>query len=385
MSSIVLASTEVTAAIVAVAATAATLLLALVGWSISRRARHDDEDRIASLVRDLDSRMEEMGRELSQALERARDETRRGRLAGDLAGTLDLEDVMRKTLEAATGVPGTDAALISVESVEGEPLSTAIGLSDSELEYYAVGPAPSGSRVRSMIVEYDGGFDPRPGAEPPVTVGLAVPINTALERLGLLTIYTRGDPTVFSESQLRELEDIAARAAPPLQNARRFREARQLADLDGLTSLHNRRYFHETLAREVSRAHRYGRRLALLVLDLDNLKAINDQYGHLSGDAALNEVAQRIRSVVRSADVPCRVGGDEFAVILPESGLEDADQLYRRLQAEISVNPVVDGARVLVSGGVAELRAQEDPTVLYQRADEALYRAKEAGRGRLSA
>src|SRR5439155_13434760 len=117
---------------------------------------------------------------------------------------------------------------------------------------------------------------------------------------------------------------------PAIDNARRFREARQLADLDALTNLHNRRYFHETLARECARAHRYDRRLALVVFDIDDFKAINDRIGHLAADAVLAAVAERLQSVVRSADVACRVGGDEFAVILPESALADAEQLYRR-------------------------------------------------------
>src|SRR5207248_8186529 len=125
-----------------------------------------------------------------------------------------------------------------------------------------------------------------------------------------------------------------------VENARRFREARKLADLDALTELHNRRYFHETLGREVVRAQRYGRRLALVVFDLDDFKDVNDRIGHLAGDAVLAEAAARVRDVVRSADVPCRVGGDEFAVILPESALADADQLYRRIQAAVSSRPI---------------------------------------------
>src|SRR5207237_10070449 len=120
---------------------------------------------------------------------------------------------------------------------------------------------------------------------------------------------------------------LAKRAGPAIGNARRFREARQLADLDALTGLHNRRYFHETLAREVARAHRYGRQLALVIFDLDDFKAINDRIGHLSGDGVLAETAERVRDVVRSADIACRVGGHDFAVILPDSSTADADHL----------------------------------------------------------
>ena len=156
---------------------------------------------------------------------------------------------------------------------------------------------------------------------------------------------------------IRELEELAKRAGPAIENARRFREARKLADLDALTGLHNRRYFHETLAREVARAQRYSRQLALIVFDLDDFKAINDRIGHLSGDAVLAETAERVRDVVRSADIACRVGGDEFAVILPESSTADADQLYHRLRGAVSSRPVGQAGRLFLSAGIAELLA----------------------------
>src|SRR5205823_14021587 len=113
---------------------------------------------------------------------------------------------------------------------------------------------------------------------------------------------------------------IAHLAAPALDNAYRFREARRLADTDALTGLRNRRFFYETLQRECKRARRYGRSLALLVLDLDDFKAINERVGHLAGDDVLAETAARVRGALRASDVACRVGGDEFAVILPEAG-----------------------------------------------------------------
>ena len=124
---------------------------------------------------------------------------------------------------------------------------------------------------------------------------------------------------------------LARRAGPALENARRYSEARELAELDSLTGLHNRRLFYEFLAREIARAHRYERHLALIVLDLDDFKRINDRIGHLGGDGVLADVAERIRLVVRTTDIPCRVGGDEFAVILPESTRDDAELLADRL------------------------------------------------------
>ncbi len=177
------------------------------------------------------------------------------------------------------------------------------------------------------------------------------------------------------------LEDLAASCGPAVENARRFREARKLADLDALTNLHNRRYFHDTLAREVARAHRYNRRLALVVFDIDDFKAINDRVGHLAGDAVLAQLAERVRSVVRSADIACRVGGDEFAVVLPESTLTDAEQLYRRLQFAVSTRATGPAERLHLSAGIAELAPEDDAVSFFERADEALFRAKETGKG----
>jgi diguanylate cyclase (GGDEF)-like protein len=97
----------------------------------------------------------------------------------------------------------------------------------------------------------------------------------------------------------------------------------------------------------------------------------------------LAETAERVRDVVRSADIACRVGGDEFAVILPESSAGDADQLYHRLRGAVSSRPVGQAGRLFVSAGVAELESNDDPTAFFERADEALYRAKELGKGQV--
>src|SRR2546423_1059250 len=213
--------------------------------------------------------------------------------------------------------------------------------------------------------------------------GLAVPIQAENGSIGFIAVFSRSRSHTWDEDEVRMLETLALRAGPAIENANRFREARQLADLDALTGLHNRRFFHETLARECARAHRYERKLSLIVFDLDDFKDVNDRIGHLAGDAVLAEAGERVRDVVRTADIACRVGGDEFAVILPESSIGDADQLYRRIQNAISSRPLGQGGKLFLSAGVAELRAEDDPVSIFQRADDALYRAKEAGKGRV--
>jgi diguanylate cyclase (GGDEF)-like protein len=359
------------------------LLLALlvVRW----RSDSSADERVAEVVASLNARMDELGRELAGALERAEEEGRRSRIFGELAGTIDLDEVLSRTLEAAGALEGADAALIMLPDPQGaKPLVATLGLSVEEAERHAITGPPDGRLARSISMSYTypelerGDRD-----EAVISSGLAVPLPGESSTLGYLTIFTRTRGHQYSDEDVRQLESLAVHAGPAIENANRFREARQLADLDALTGLHNRRFFHETLARECARAHRYERNLSLIVFDLDDFKDVNDRIGHLAGDAVLAEAGERVRDVVRTADVACRVGGDEFAIILPESSIGDADQLYRRIQNAISSRPLGQGGKLFLSAGVAELRAEDDPVSLFQRADDALYRAKEAGKGRV--
>jgi diguanylate cyclase (GGDEF)-like protein len=362
-------------------ALAATVLVAVV-FLLGRRSGGSAEAKLNAVAAQIDERMQAMVHDLSAALERAQEENRRSRVLGELAGTIDLDEVITRTLDATGALRGADAVVVSVGGGE-DALVGSTGLGVSEPAGAIAGP-PDGSRPRSISVEYEyGPGEPQGG--PPIRAGVAVPLTSQGEQLGYLSAYSRTGREAFGDAGTAELEELALRAGPAIDNARRFREARQLADLDALTGLHNRRYFHETLAREVARAHRYNRSLALVVFDLDDFKAINDRIGHLAGDGVLAEAADRVRDVVRSADVACRIGGDEFAVILPESSLKDADQLYKRLEQAISTRPVGQAGRLHLSAGVTDLRPDDDTISFFERADEALYRAKGSGKGMIVA
>src|SRR4051794_34790740 len=361
------------------------LLLALlvVRW----RSDAKTDERVAEVVQGLNQRMDELGRELAGALERAEEEGRRSRIFGELAGSIDLDEVLARALEAAAALDGADAGLVMLPDAQGgKPLVATLGLSVEEAERHAITGPPDGRLARTITMSYtypELEQQPGNGDDDVIHAGLAIPLPGESQTLGYLTVFTRTPEHEFSDEDVRQLEALAMRAGPAIENANRFREARQLADLDALTGLHNRRFFHETLARECARAHRYERKLSLIVFDLDDFKDVNDRIGHLAGDAVLAEAAERVRDVVRTADIACRVGGDEFAVILPESSIGDADQLYRRIQNAISSRPLGQGGKLFLSAGVAELRAEDDPVSIFQRADDALYRAKEAGKGRV--
>jgi diguanylate cyclase (GGDEF)-like protein len=373
---------EVSTVGIAVAASAAVLLVALVIVVVrGRRRRRSDRQELLARVSELNAHMESIVRELSASLARAQEENRRTRFLGELSGSIDLDEVLARTLEAARAIDGADAALVSIQESGDRPVVATAGLSAEDAKRQVVSGPPTGHEARAVSIAYQ--YPPSLETEDLVHSGLAVPVPGEAGPTGFIAIYSRSRSHRFEEAAIRELEELSQRAGPAIENARRFREARQLADLDALTGLHNRRYFHETLAREVARAHRYDRQLALIVLDIDDFKAINDRIGHLAGDGVLAETADRVREAVRSADVACRVGGDEFAVILPESTTDDADQLYHRLRGAISSRPVAHAGRLFVSAGIAELVAGDDPTAFFERADEALYRAKELGKGQV--
>ena len=361
------------------------MTLLLLRWRSDRKA----DEQLAQTVQTLNARVDELGRELAGALERAEDEGRRSRVFGELTGSIDLDEVLARALAAAGALEGADGALVMLPDAQsGKPLVASLGLSAEEAERHGITGPPDARPARSITMSFahpEHEVEAHDNGSALIQAGLAVPLPGEAEPLGYLTVFTRSPSHEFGDDDVRELETLALHAAPAIENARRFREARRLADLDGLTGLHNRRFFHETLAREAARAHRYERKLALIVFDLDEFKAVNDRVGHLAGDAVLAEAAERVRSVVRTSDVACRVGGDEFAVILPESSLRDAEQLFRRILHAVSSRPLGQAGKLLLSAGVAELRAGDAPATFFKRADDALYRAKQAGKGRVVA
>ena len=367
---------------VALAVTVA--LVATLAIVLVRRSSRKANARVAELVATLNVRIDELARELAGAREEAEEELRRNRALGELGGSIDLDEVLARTLEAATSLASAHAALVWLEDAGGQPFVATLGFSEEEAQRQAIAGPPDGRRARAIGLTYRYADEELQHDPNVIRSGLAVPLPGPAEDAGYLAVFSRS-ADVFDDEPIESLERLAERAMPAIENAKRFREARQLADLDALTGLHNRRFFHETLAREVARAHRYGRTLSLIVFDLDDFKAINDRIGHLAGDGVLADAATRIRDVVRSADIACRVGGDEFAVILPESTAGDADQLYRRIQNSTAARPIGPGGRLFFSAGVAELRSDDDAVGFFQRADDALYRAKEAGKGQIVA
>lgn len=165
----------------------------------------------------------------------------------------------------------------------------------------------------------------------------------------------------------------------------------EMAVTDALTGLHNRRYMAGQLQNLVARANHSGPGVAVLVLDIDHFKAVNDGFGHDAGDEVLREFAVRLATNVRAIDLPCRLGGEEFVVVMPETGLEDAVRIAERIRRDVGSTPfrVMEGREQLnitISIGVAASQGPQDtPDALLKRADQGVYEAKARGRDQVIA
>ena len=211
---------------------------------------------------------------------------------------------------------------------------------------------------------------------------LAIPLGLDGRESGVL--YLTPKDADFSD-EARELAHwLGSQASIALENARLHRLVERQANTDGLTELPNRRHFEEALDVELSRAERFGGSLALILGDLDDFKQVNDRYGHQAGDDVLQTFADILRATVREIDLPARYGGEEFAVLLPQTDLDGAHELAERLRRALAARPMSThpGGLVAVTAsfGVAAFPDAPTPAALFASADEALYRAKRAGK-----
>lgn len=213
------------------------------------------------------------------------------------------------------------------------------------------------------------------------------PLMSGHRIIGVLNLADKvtGEP-FDTEIDLPPIEQLCELIGASIYNIELFREVERQAKTDGLTGLANRRTFIETLSAEVERAKRYGSKLSMLMIDIDRLKEINDTLGHTAGDAALAQTAEIIRNSVRTSDLPARYGGDEFSVVLVETGLRQALALANRLlKAMQKVEMEFDGKpiEVTLSIGVGQYDNDATPEHLIKRVDAALYEAKQQGRNRV--
>jgi diguanylate cyclase (GGDEF)-like protein len=213
---------------------------------------------------------------------------------------------------------------------------------------------------------------------------MVAPLSYAGKVFGVLTAINQAGDAEFGRHDLILHEAMANQAAIAIENARLFEEVQRLAVTDDLTGLKNRRGFFDVARRELERATRTGRPLSALMLDIDGFKRVNDTYGHAVGDEVLRHLAERCRRAVRDIDLVGRYGGEEFAVLLPETDLKTALEVAERVRSSIGDTPFdteVGPLPIRVSVGLALLEDDSEQTVesLLDRADTAMYLVKQAG------
>ena len=318
------------------------------------------------------------------------------RASQEIGASLDLERIYAAIHQAAAQVMPSEVFVIALldelqQEIEfvylidrGERLSPQRISVDRGLSGYVIA---TGEALRIDDFKQFGDIDViHVGGAEHVRSGVAVPIRLGGKVIGLLSAQGY-QPHTYTTDDQELLELLANQAAIAIENARLFGEVQRLAITDPLTGLHNRRHFFELAEHEFDRVRRYKHPLSAIMLDFDHFKKVNDTYGHAVGDQVLQTVAVRCRENLREVDILGRYGGEEFAILLPETASPVAQQTAERLRqcvAEASV--LTDGGPVAVtiSLGVAGLTPDTpDLASLLDHADSAMYVAKQAGRNRV--
>ena len=207
--------------------------------------------------------------------------------------------------------------------------------------------------------------------------------------LGIINVSDKSDGTEFSERDFSVAMNINEHLAMAISNAQLFAQTRRLSITDGLTDLYTHRFFQETLSREIIRAKRYKKPLALMMVDIDYFKRVNDTFGHQAGDCVLQALAHAMLTLLRRSDFACRYGGEEFGVILTETDLPSAVLGAERLRSaaeSLAVPFAGRDVRFTISIGVSALsEGLLEKAEMIEMADRALYQAKREGRNRIVA
>jgi diguanylate cyclase (GGDEF)-like protein len=213
---------------------------------------------------------------------------------------------------------------------------------------------------------------------------MCIPLVSFRQRLGLL-VLSSAHANAFHDSDRQSLESVADMCATAIQNARHVDRVRQLAYIDGLTGIFNRRFFELRIGEEIERAKRFNTGMAVIIIDIDHFKRLNDEFGHLLGDEVLRQVSSIFSQHLRKIDVVCRFGGEEFVVVVSQTTPDHAVTVAEKLRTVVSEWQFPGVPRpVYISAGVATFPEQgTERDQLVKAADSALYIAKQTGRNKV--
>ncbi len=325
-------------------------------------------DAVRTLPGELD--LDRFSEDLSEAVRRSTD------AAGAVVALWDAEAGTGKVLRVAGAAPervGPGHTFAEGESRLGLAAKHGVALVYDDLKRER-------ERLPLCVAGERWGEAPRSAA--------VVPLTADGRTIGVVAAWDPR-PGLIGETELEFLRLLAVLAPLPLRSARQYEALDRRASEDALTGLPNRRTFEARLAATASLYERYQRPFSLVVLDVDHFKKFNDTWGHEAGDRVLQHVSELIRTTVREVDLPARLGGEEFVVLLPETPLMSAVEVAERVRKVIAAKPVVWNGRplsVTVSLGVATCPDSiPAPDELLGAADAALYRSKDAGRNRTTA
>lgn len=310
-------------------------------------------------------------------------------------------EVFDATLEIARGLGGSDFAAITMHEMEGDRkvhrvvrVSGTLGAGVPTLEGLFwpddAGLVSAAVRLKSRLPLKEIDVGKTPVLDPQTRLkGLAsvrvLPLIVSGEALGTLLIGS-SHPNAYGAEVTRQAEIVAMQAAESILRARLFGETERLATTDGLTGLLNHRTFQARLDELIAQAHRYSKRAALLICDIDHFKSVNDTYGHPVGDVVLRGVARILSREARGTDLVARYGGEEFAILMPETDRAGAVIIAERIRERIAgqaFETEQGSLRVTLSLGVAGYPEDADKKAnLLERADAYLYQAKRSGRNR---
>ena len=401
---VVLFSVAVAALLGLTLARATTRPLAELGAAASRIAAGDlsgsievrSKDEVGRLAGAFNVMTAELRTYIGE-LQASRDELQAGlaRLGDTLSGTHDLDRILGVVLETAMAATRAQAGMVLLVSDDGGHLELVAGrgVADRGVPDRLTLPLGQGfsGRAAKTVVTSSGRIgtrrdELRPAfGEPAKGSVITVPFTSSGRVIGVLDLFDKLDDEDFDAADLKTIRNLASQAAVAVDNVRLHQEARRLSVTDALTGLGNFLSFTSTVAKEVERAARFARPMALLMLDLDHFKAVNDTHGHQRGDAVLIEVAARVLGQVRDVDTVARYGGEEIVVVLPETDLSGAELAAERICSAMRAKPIGKRGQVpvsvTVSIGVAVFPQHGTSAEgLLRSADTALYAAKHAGR-----